>query len=99
MADDYKIHLNFLAVEGPLPTFTVFRKQRDLSKTDRPAGLISGYKLPNSRSEEKDWLAFWVSPTARPEFEPFPVEAEWNRELTRWFLFLGLKQAAAKCLK
>ena len=98
MADDYKIHLNFLAAEGPLPTFTVFRKQRDLTKKDRPVGLISGYKLPNSHSDEEDWLAFWVSPTAMPGFESFQVQAAWNRELTRWFLFLGLKKAAADCL-
>jgi Piwi domain len=99
MVDDYKIHLNFLAVQNPLPSFTTFRKRRDLSKNDRPDDLVSAYKLPNTRGDKEDWLAFWISPNPRSDFESFEVEAELNRELTKWFLFLGLRKAAAARLK
>jgi hypothetical protein len=99
MVDDYKIHLNFLAVQNPLPSFTTFRKQRDLSKDDRSDDHVSAYKLPNRRGDKEGWTSFWVSPTARPGFESFEVDAGMNRELTLWFLFLGLQQAASYHLK
>lgn len=99
MAEDYQIYLNFLAVERPLPTVTVYRKRRDLTGDDRPEALVKAYKLPIASRNEEEWPSFWISPTAIAGFEPFEAQADWNREMTRWFLFLGLRQAVTSRLK
>lgn len=99
MADDYQIHLNFLAVGGTLPHFVVHRKRRDVTTDDRPEEAVSGYKLPLAKNDEKDWLPYWVSAAALPGFEPFEVQPDWHIDLTRRFLFLGLRQSITSQLK
>src|SRR5207249_11857875 len=99
MPDEYQIHLNFLAAHEPLPAFTVYRKPRGLSREDRPEGQVFGYKLPNTRPDEKDWLSFWVSSSERAGFELFHVEPGWNPQLTKRFLFLGLRESVIARLR
>jgi Fic family protein len=62
MQDDYRIRLNFLPVEGPLPAFRVFRKPR--SRFDlRPDEQTASYSFAKGgNADERDF--YWV--TAAP---------------------------------
>lgn len=98
MADDYRIHINFLAIAEALPSFVVHRRKRDLVTDDRPDGHVSSYKLPLADSTDENWTQFWVSADPLAGFEQFTVQADWNVDLTRRFLFLGLQRSVTSQL-
>jgi hypothetical protein len=50
MEQEYRIHLNFLPVTGPLPEFQIYRRVRPTPQEPRPAGNdIRCYSLPTNR--------------------------------------------------
>ena len=98
MTDGYSIHLNFLAVQGSVLAFTIYRKLRDSTRDDRPSESVSAYKLPKMTLDEENWQSYWVSELPLDGFEPFQVAADFNVELTKSFLFLGLRKAVTEQL-
>lgn len=96
MAEDYRIHLNFLPVVGEIPDFQVHRKLRAGPQEDRPEGQdIACYRLPAKEGDQDDWPSFWVAFTPEPGFEPAVVKAAQNLDLTAWALFRTLGQQCA----
>lgn len=101
MENDYKIHLNFLPIDGGVPDFSIYRKRRERAQESRPRGDLRSYRLPTSfkAGTEQDWQLYWTSVQKEPGFEEFKVSAKENPYLTCYVLFWSLKMAASKVLQ
>ncbi|WP_254508689.1 Piwi domain-containing protein [Anatilimnocola floriformis] len=95
MDDDYKIHLNFLAIDE-LPTFRVFRKHR-LEGEPRPSPDTASYSFAiEGNSEQRS--TYWVRWDATVGYAEYWAEPSENNDLTRAALFQSLASAAAASL-
>ena len=82
MRNDYRIELNFLPVEGSIPSFPVFRKIHADNEA-RPESDTASYSLPNDRgSEERSF--FWVRLSPADGYEEFLVNPDDNNNLSKW---------------
>jgi len=100
MADDYRIHLNFLPVLGELPNFRVYRKLRSDPQEPRPEEEdIHAYSLPRGGSDLEDRASYWVSMEQKPSFDKFVVVPTFNHDLTQWALFKALCEEALRSLE
>lgn len=101
MENDYKIHLNFLPIDGGVPDFSIYRKRRKIAQESRPRDGLRYYRLPTSfkAGTEQDWQPYWISVQKEPGFEEFKVSAKGNPYLTCYVLFWSLKKAASKVLQ
>lgn len=89
-----ELHLNFLAVEGDIPEFQVYRKRRQSSeRIPRGEGLI-GSRLPVGSSASGDWPQYVVSFVPRDGFEPFTIKGNAPMHLLQRALIEGL---SARC--
>ncbi len=62
---DYQITINFIPVDGDLPSFTVYRKLRSTEQEARPSEDMKAYKLPLSHpSDVSDILRMAVNKIA-----------------------------------
>src|SRR5207249_1749554 len=95
----YQIHLNFAPVISAIPSFTIYRRSRTYPQEARPGASVTAHKLPKRMGDNTGWLSYWVSTTAVPDFEPFTVTADANRDLTRRMLFLALRESAETRLR
>ncbi|GEM_PF-250573 len=96
---DYRIHLNFLAVNEPLPKFTVYRKLRESGQEERPKPEITLYRLPPTPGAEEDWPFYWISLEPEDGFERFEADMHINPYLTCHVLHQALVNAACKLLQ
>jgi hypothetical protein len=88
MAEDYRIHLNFLPVTGGIPNFRVFRKLRATQQEEKPAlSDVHCYSFPRAESEPETRDHYWVTPLAEAGFEPFNAQQSHNNDLTTWVIF------------
>ena len=94
----YKIHLNFLPVDGDVADFTVYRKRQEAGRELRSQEGMKSYRLPDRLNDKEDWPLYWVSIDKEPDFEEFRASATINPYLTCQILFLSLKTAASKLL-
>lgn len=97
METKYEIKLNFLAIRGTLPSFSVYRFPRDPSD-QKPGEGVYGFTLPISHGAE-DRSSYWVRFEPAPGFEMFAVDASDNNFLTRRALFSGLCRAVRSSLQ
>jgi hypothetical protein len=95
---DYRIHLNFLPVQGELPAFVIFRKLIASPQEARPSEQMMSYRLPQKDIAEEKWPSYWVSFEPFPDFEKFEVAPTVNRDLSKHVLFESLKRSAQKKL-
>jgi hypothetical protein len=85
IADEYRIHLNFLPITGELPEFEIYRKLRADPQEKRPADDdIHCYSLPKMAANVEDRDFYWVSYQPKTGFEAFKVAASFNNNLTTW---------------
>src|SRR5260221_9277642 len=84
MAEQYRIHLNFLPVIGEVPEFEIYRKLRPDSQEKRQADDVHCYSLPKTASDVADRDFYWVSFQPKSGFEAFKVTALFNNNLTTW---------------
>lgn len=91
-SNDYRIHLNFLAVAGEVPAFFVYRKAIESQQEERPFDGAVSFKLPAEGIAE--WPSFWISFSAREGFERHEIQSNLNRDLTRHALRHALTSAA-----
>ncbi len=94
MADDYKIHLNFLPLKGNPPAFPIFRKPREPQSGDRPQLDAISFKLPDCGQAEEDWRSYWILPESREGFGAFTAQPDYNHHLTCWMLAWSLRSTA-----
>ncbi|MBI3786062.1 MAG: piwi domain protein [Deltaproteobacteria bacterium] len=99
MPTDYQIHLNFLAVAGDLPLFTVYRRLRADHQEPRPDDGCMSHSLPISPEHLEQRASYWVRFSPTDSFEPFPAHFSFNNDLTRSMLFHSLREAASRNLK
>jgi hypothetical protein len=100
VADDYRIHLNFLPVAGDIPEFRIYRKVRLKSQEERPPGDdIHCYSLPKTQADLEDRDTYWVSYESTSGFDPFRVRAVFNQHLTTWALFRGIAEQCKEKLQ
>ena len=95
---DYQIHLNFLPVQEPLPTLTVFRKP-SIASESRPFPEINRYNLPSIPADEDSWQSYWISVTRQDGYEQYETEMLTNPYLTCRILYHALRTAAEQQLK
>lgn len=91
MRNDYRIDINFLPVDGPLPPFRVFRKLCSGSE-GRPDADTAAYSLPDDKATEKRSF-YWVRFCASDGYEEFPVNPGDNNNLTKWAILQAIRQA------
>jgi hypothetical protein len=85
IADEYRIHLNFLPVSGELPEFEIYRRLRVGQQEKRPADDdVHCYSLPKTTVDVEDRDFYWVSFQPKEGFEPFKMMASFNNSLTSW---------------
>lgn len=89
----YELRLNFLAVEGGLPPFTVYRKRLDSPNEERPSDDVRRFTLPIGDNGEKR-ASYWVSYGPKDGYEAFSSSAEHNVHLARRVLLYALYEAA-----
>jgi len=94
----YKIHLNFLPLQNPLPKFAVYRKLQASPQEARPHRDIMAYRLPPTPDAEQDWHSYWVSLEPVDGYERFVSEMHVNPHLTCRVLYRALVNAATDCL-
>ena len=82
VADNYRIHINFLPVAGDFPAFIVHRKLQVSAQELRPSDETFAYRLPLTPSDTGQWSTYWLSPEPAQDFEPFEVPPMLNRDLT-----------------
>lgn len=97
MLTDYHIDLNFLAVSGELPLFTVHRRPREKTQA-RPDSECMSHSLPIDAADPDMRQTFWVRFSASPGFDPCVVSPSANNDLTRSMLFHALRDAASRTL-
>lgn len=99
MAEDYRIHINFLPVVGEVPDFRVYRRPRAKPDEQRPTdGDCRAYSLPCSEADAEVRQVYWVRLEAHADYEPFQVKARFNNDLTQWALFRSIASQCAQTL-
>jgi hypothetical protein len=96
--DDYRIHLNFLSVEGGMSRCVVYRRKCDSPQEQRPSPIASAHKLPVASADERDWSSYWIVPEPAEGFESFDIETSWNGDIARRILFDCLKRSVVSSL-
>ena len=84
-----EIALNFLPLTNNKFSFDVFKREV-LANEKKCDDNIRQYKLPNN-SNNREYEKFWVSFNQFPDSEKITINAFANVELTKWYLFLLLK--------
>jgi hypothetical protein len=97
MADEYKIHLNFLPTVVEIEPFTIYRQKRS-ADAKCPCDDVSGHRLPSADEMDATWVPYWVSPIPRDGFEPFTLSPKANPDITKRWLFLGLRKSSEEKL-
>lgn len=95
---EYSIQLNFLPITGPF-SVPAYRRLIASPSEARPIPTAYACKIPAHSAQEEDWQRYWVSPQQVQGFEHFRFDSTWNHDLTRRFVFLGLKRSAESLLK
>jgi hypothetical protein len=95
MAEEYRIHLNFLSVVGEMPAFRVYRKERVDLNIARPENLdVHGYSLPVDKANLENRVNYWISFKELPGYEEVEVEPAFNNDLVRAAMLTGLRNSA-----
>jgi len=98
-ANDYELTLNFLPIEGELPSFTVYRRLPESQQQERPGDHIFSYSLPAGAGDEDGWQRYWVSRSEMEGYESFAVPTRHaNPHLLCRALFWALCDAAGDAL-
>lgn len=97
MKTDYQIHLNFLAIAGDLPSFTVHRRPREEAQL-RPDDECMSHSLPIDVADPDKRQVFWVRFSPVAGFDSHLVTPSANNDLTRSMLFHALRDAASRTL-
>lgn len=87
------ISLNFLPVQGVLPSFQIFRKQVESDSESRPNEDVKRYSLPIDDSEDSARSFYWISFEDKPGFERFTVHPDYNLPLTKWVLLKSIQSS------
>lgn len=91
-----ELHLNFLASEGDIPQFEVFRRLRpDGEKIPRGDELV-GSRLPHGPVDAQDWQQYVVSFKPREGFESFLISPGGFVHLTLRAIVAGLTSRCAE---
>jgi hypothetical protein len=99
IADEYRIHLNFLPVIGELPEFDVYRKHRaDPQEKRQEEDDVHCYSLPKLPSNLEVRDSYWVSHRPKAGFELFKVLASFNNNLTLWMFSTAIVEQCKKQL-
>lgn len=97
MRNDYRIELNFLPVEGSIPSFPVFRKIHADNEA-RPESDTASHSLPNDRgSDERSF--FWVRLSPADGYEEFLVNPDDNNNLSKWAILHAIHKSVTDRLK
>lgn len=92
----YLLRLNFLPLQGPIPSFRIYRKLREPAEP-KPSPDLFGFSLPiNNESNERN--SYWVSLDEAVGFETYFVRPDDNVHLTRRAMFQSLCQIVKKSL-
>jgi argonaute-like protein len=97
MDSKYQIKLNFLAIAGSLPGFSIYRAPRS-EIAQKPEGEVFGFSLPINR-DGKERAQYWVRFSPDTGFEEFHVSPNDNNFLTVRALFTGLHNSARALLQ
>lgn len=97
-SSNYKIDINFIAIEGDLPDFTIYRQSRTDLNAPKPQTQLKGYRLPKSPESPDDWQNYWISVDPIEGFEAFVASERTNLALTRYILFSALLAKAQEVL-
>jgi Piwi domain len=97
MQDDYRILLNFLPVEGPLPSFRVYRRLR-LGSEPRPDESTSSYSFGSTNNQDiRD--SYWVKTEPAGGFDEYTAHSTENNDLTRSVLAFAIRDAVRRSTK
>jgi hypothetical protein len=97
MKDDYCIHLNFLPVSGPLPSFRIYRMLR-IDSEPRPDELSVSFSFAKD-GDPDERVFYWVRPTAADGFVQYTANPDENSGLTRWALSRALRDSVCRGLE
>ncbi|OWK37404.1 Piwi domain-containing protein [Fimbriiglobus ruber] len=97
MKNDYRVQINFLPVDGPLPPFRVYRKPCTGSEA-RPSTDVAAYSLPVS-SEMEERQFYWVRFTPAEGYHEHHIHASDNNNLTKWAILHAIQTAVHAKLK
>ncbi len=95
---DFKIHLNFLPIEGDISDFTVYRMKRAENQKQLFRNDMKAYNLPVHPEDFENWASYWITIEEDPNLETFIVAAKMNPYLTCQILFWSLTSAAKNVL-
>lgn len=90
---DYRIHLNFIAVDVRGLRCRVYRRTRASDQEERPLAIAAAHSLPLNDPAEDNWPSYWVVSEQAEGFEPFDYDYSWNPDLSRRILFDSLKRS------
>jgi hypothetical protein len=90
---DYRIHLNFIAVDVKGLRCRIFRRSRTSDQDERPLAAAAAHRLPLHDPSEDAWPSYWVVADQAAGFEPFDYDYAWNPDLSRRILFDCLKRS------
>jgi hypothetical protein len=96
--DDYRIHLNFIAIDVKGLQCRVYRRPRVTDQEERPLDIAAAHRLPLRDPSEKNWPSYWVVSEQAAGFDPFDYEYAWNPDLSRRILFECLKRSVVSNL-
>lgn len=91
MRNDYRIELNFLPVEGSIPSFPVFRRLHTNDEA-RPGPDTASYSLPNCRGSDER-LFYWVRLSPADGYEEFLVNPDDNNNLSKWAILHAIHKS------
>jgi hypothetical protein len=96
MKNDYRIELNFLPVECPIPSFQVFRKLCGGNEA-RPDSDTASYSLPKDQTSGERAF-FWVRFCVAEGYEEFWAKPDDNNNLSKWAILQAIRRAACERL-
>src|SRR5690348_15011512 len=85
----YQIHLNFLPLQGGLPPFQIFRRER-LPSEKSSSDDVRGFWLKKTISSPQTDGDFWVSFAKRDGFDAYEIDFFENISLSKQWLLLAL---------
>src|ERR1035441_3800849 len=80
---DYRIHLNFIAVDVKGLRCRVYRRVRTSDQEERPLATAAAHRLPLNDPSQDTWPSYWVVSDQAAGFEPFDYDYAWNPDLSR----------------
>jgi hypothetical protein len=91
MAEDYRIHINFISIVGDIPDFCVYRRLRASPQEEHPEGQnVRAYALPRNKNDVEKWPSYWISLQPESGFERFLAKPTFNHNLTCWILLAAI---------